>query len=517
MKRLALAVLVAGIAVPAGAAAAPVAVDPTPCSKAARCSMAPPVNEERAAKPRGPLGHQGRWITDKRGRVVIMHGFNMVYKVPPYAPDHIGFGPDDARFLRNYGFNTLRLGLIYRAVEPQPGQYNAAYLRRIARTQRQLARAGVFSQLDFHQDLYNERFGGEGWPDWATLDDGVPAEPLTGFPGSYITSPGLNRAFDNFWENEAGPGGLPLQVRYARAWRRVARAFRDRPYVMGYDLLNEPWPGNGWQTCAQTEGCPTFDTGPFAAFYRRVFAAIRQADKRNLIWYEPAVLFNFGSDSNLPQFDDRRLGFSFHVYCITAAAGGGNSPSCQEFDSLVFDNADAHAERTGSALLLSEFGATDENDVNLRIVDTADDHMVSWQSWHYCGCDDPTTQAGAGSPTQAIVLDPAKPPRGKNLKHRKLRVLVRPYPHAVAGTPRSFDFDLESKRFEFRYVTKRASGKGRFIRGLTDVFIPKLHYRRGYRVRVSGAREVGHRGDQHLILRANAGARRVSLVVTPRR
>ena len=63
--------------------------------------------------------------------------------------------------------------------------------------------------------------------------------------------------------------------------------------------------------------------------------------------------------------------------------------------------------------------------------------MVSWQSWHYCGCDDPTTQAGAGSPTQAIVLDPAKPPRGANLKHAKLRVLARPYPQVVAGTPLS--------------------------------------------------------------------------------
>ena len=35
---------------------------------------------------------------------------------------------------------------------------------------------GIFNQLDFHQDLYNERFRG-GWPDWAVLDDGLPAAP----------------------------------------------------------------------------------------------------------------------------------------------------------------------------------------------------------------------------------------------------------------------------------------------------------------------------------------------------
>ena len=40
------------------------------------------------------------------------------------------------------------------------------YLRSIKRTQRLLARHGIYTMLDFHQDLYNERFQGEGWPDW---------------------------------------------------------------------------------------------------------------------------------------------------------------------------------------------------------------------------------------------------------------------------------------------------------------------------------------------------------------
>ena len=52
----------------------------------------PLVAAPAAAQPRPPLGHAGRWITDADGRVVILHGVNMVYKVPPYAPDAIGFG-----------------------------------------------------------------------------------------------------------------------------------------------------------------------------------------------------------------------------------------------------------------------------------------------------------------------------------------------------------------------------------------------------------------------------------------
>ena len=152
------------------------------------------------------LQNTGRWFTDARGRVVIMHGINMVYKLPPYQPSAIGFGPDDARFLERNGFNTVRLGLIYGAVEPEPGSYDRAYVQRVAADPAELAKRGIFTMVDFHQDLYNERFGGEGWPDWATLDDGVPAEPLAGFPALLLHQPRANRAFDNFWANAAGPG-----------------------------------------------------------------------------------------------------------------------------------------------------------------------------------------------------------------------------------------------------------------------------------------------------------------------
>src|SRR4051794_9788983 len=90
---------------------------------------------------------------------------------------------------------------------------------------RSLEKHGITPLLDFHQDLYNERFQGEGWPDWAVLDDGLPAQPQLGFPGNYLVQPALNRAFDNFWANAQGPGEVGLVDRYAAAWTRVAQAF----------------------------------------------------------------------------------------------------------------------------------------------------------------------------------------------------------------------------------------------------------------------------------------------------
>ena len=103
--------------------------------------------------------------------------------------------------------------------------------------------------------------------------------------------------------------------------------------------------------------------------------------------------------------------------------------------------------------------------------------MVGWQEWHYCACDEPTSQAAPE--VQAVVIDPKKPPRGDNLKREKLEVLSRPYPQVVAGTPTEWEFDPEERVFTLAYEKKRASGEGRFRRGLTDVFVPRLHYPEG--------------------------------------
>src|SRR4051812_5166970 len=88
-----------------------------------------------SAEPVAPLGHAGRWITDAGGRVVILHGLNMVYKKAPYTPSTTGFGADDAAFLHENGFNTVRLGLIYAGVEPSPGSYDDAYINDLASTE----------------------------------------------------------------------------------------------------------------------------------------------------------------------------------------------------------------------------------------------------------------------------------------------------------------------------------------------------------------------------------------------
>ena len=468
-----------------------------------------------------PLSPEGRWITDSRGRVVVLHGWNLVSKVGSYRPADTGFGRDDARFLRRHGFNTVRLGVIYKALEPDPPgpdgkpRYRTGYLRSIKRTQRLLARHGIYTLLDFHQDLYNERFQGEGWPDWQTIDDGVPSFPQQGFPANYVVNLGLQRAFDNFWDNTP-VAGVGLQDRYAAAWRHVARRFRRSRRLLGYNIINEPWPGSDYPSCISPTGCPVFDTQALEPFSERVIAAIRRADRRTMVWYAPNVLFDFGADSSHGNTGDPRAGFAFNMYCLAGGflpANPAGDASCSTTYGITLDNAETQSEQTNDALLMTEYGATNDLRVIKEIVRLADERMVSWQQWHYCECDDPTT---AGGGVQSVVIDPREPPRGANVNRAKLRATARPYPRAVAGTPLGWGFQPGNREFGLAYSTRAPNGKRMPPRIKTEIFLPRIHYRGGYRVELEGARRVSRRNAKVLKLKRRRGAEQVTVSVGPR-
>jgi endoglycosylceramidase len=294
----------------------------------------------------------------------------------------------------------------------------------------------------------------------------------------------------------------------------VARKFRRKPFVIGYDLINEPWPGSafGPQGCGTPTGCPVFDSTTLTEFTIRVLDAIRTVDPSTLVFYEPLVTFDFGAKTSHGDTGDPNAGFSFHNYCLPGAFGGpGSGPSCEPLEDMVFANAEEHVQRTGDVPFLTEWGATDDLATIERIVRLSDHHMVSWQYWHYCDCADPTTQ---GPGIQSLVVDPARPPRGDNVKREKLRVLARPYPRAVAGTPTSYGFEPESGRFELAYSPEAPGGR-RLARGVdTEVFLPRIQYPDGYRVKAKGAEVVSHPRRRVLRLERRAGAREIEVVVT---
>jgi endoglycosylceramidase len=455
-----------------------------------------------AAAPKLPLGHSGRWITDAAGRVVVMHGANLVYKVAPFYPAAGPFGGSDAAFLHSLGFNAVRVGVLWEALEPRPGVYDDAYLNHIANTVALLRRHGIVSLLDFHQDQYNEEFEGEGFPTWSVQADGLPNPPIA-FPAGYQTNPAVQRAFENFWADKPGPGGVGLQERYAAAWAHVAKRFRGHRSVLGYEIMNEPFPGSDYLSCI-SPGCPASDA-QLTSLEHKVDRAIRSVDARTLVFYEPYVTFNFGYPDGVGALGDPRAVFAWHDYCLAPSPNGCSS------NETTMRVAAARVAKTGEGTFMTEYGATSSAPSLQLMVSLADKYMVPWMYWSYCTCSDPT-----GSPDEGMVLDPSKRKTAANLRTTIVDSIVEPYPQVVAGTPVRWRFNRASRTLHFRYRTARASGRGAFRSGaVTEISVPARVYGHGYSVRVRGAAIVSKPRARVLQVASCPGAKRVAVTVTP--
>jgi endoglycosylceramidase len=443
-----------------------------------RADFAPP------AGPRPQLSHAGRWLVDEWGRVVNLHGVNFVEKFPPISPAAAGFGADDAAFLHDQGFNVVRLGVVFGAVMPRPGVIDHAYVDSIASTVRVLARERIFTLLDFHQDGYGPLVHGNGFPEWATLTDGLP-NPDVPFPTYYLTNPAMQRAFDNFWTNRPGPDGVPLQTHYAEAVHAVASAVHGEDYVLGYDTFNEPWPGAVFDRCL-TPGCPDIEADRLVPFGRRMTAAIRSVDREHFVFSEPWVLFNFGlSDTSLSGIGAPSSGLSFHVYALTPAD-----------DAAVMDRAIAASAR-GDALLATEFGATTDTATLRRQTGQFDSRSIPWIFWSY---------------DENLVHDLTRAPTGTNVRTSTLDALVRPNPMVTDGTPASLAFDPDTGAFTYTYRTTRPDGGVARAGHGTSILLPNRVYPDGYRVTVDGA--TVRRCTTTLTLRNSPHATEVRVRVT---
>jgi endoglycosylceramidase len=463
-----------------------------------------------AAAPTEPLRNVRGWVADAHGRVVILRGVNVVPGNASATPESVGFGADDAALLRELGMNVVRLGFFGRGWEPEPGRFDGAYMDSYTRTQRVLAEHGVFTLLDLHQDQLGARYAGRDFGDWFLIDDGLPNDRRP-YALGYVTNPALNRAYDNLWANRRARDGVGLQDHLAEGWRRVAARFAALDHIAGYDIFNEPWPGQLWPLCASPIGCLPggFDQTRLTAFSNRMARAIRPADPRRIVWYEPNLQFDLGAATGHGKLADPNAGFSFHNYCLAAAPGLPQLPFdplglCQNLgERLVFENARRHRERTGAALLLTEFGDTDDPAIVGRVADAADLYRVGFTAWAYIG-----------SPAQ-YVRDPARPPAGDNLRAAPLAALVRPYPRVVAGTPEWWRYDRARRRFGLGYRTTLPDGRSAGVL-TSELYVPRLHFPAGYRLAVTGARVVAGLGTQVVTLQNLPGAARVAVTVTPR-
>ncbi|MGB3884491.1 cellulase family glycosylhydrolase [Gordonia sp. (in: high G+C Gram-positive bacteria)] len=388
-----------------------------------------------------PLHVRGDVIADAADREVLLRGVNVnqlvdFYAARPEVPATRPLTEADFVGMSDLGFNVVRLNLSWSALEPVRGKLDPAYLARIRTAVDQAAKQGMYTVLDMHQDGWwngpstdetscrpgtAPMWGYDGAPDWATLTDGAPRCEFTGRD----MSPAGDRAFNHFYYDSEG-----ISTALARTWGELAGAFADQPAVAGFDLCNEPGFG---------ESAPLTTSLLLGQFYDRAINEIRAAGAKQIVFFEPSILwsglaFDGGPASDFT--DDANIVFSPHLYAqsITMDASLGLPP----FVSIErgFTLAERVAKEYDVPVWSGEFGywGDDSTEYLERFAAEQDARRQGGAYWVWKqACGDPQNgiqDVGDGLMQQNCKSggDAAAPP-----KSDLLTILTRAYPLAAPG------------------------------------------------------------------------------------
>lgn len=344
----------------------------------------------------------GRFV-DADGRTVLLRGVNVIDKWRFAGDGNLvpDFDESDAARLRDAGFNSVRLGITWDAVEQTRGTYDQAYLAEIRRLLDLLMDHQIVAVLDMHQDVWSEYIGSDGAPQWADPQCNVPPSvPLSETTGQWVAqygSPDVEAAWANFWNDGFGAADPfctgPVQSAFVNTWGRVAASLGDHPALVGYDVLNEPWPSSPPGVFEQVHLYP---------FYELVAETIRGTDPDAIIFYEPPIWKSAMVPSAVLEAPADNSAYAPHIYTETMFSGGQASTGATSDELVLLTDVD-EAQRLGSALWVGEWGAF-ENEAaatyQRQMYDLFDRYQVSSAYWTYTQGAGSATLQGQGVPAE---------------------------------------------------------------------------------------------------------------------
>lgn len=421
-------------------------------------------------------------IIDSYGRERYFHGVNVVMKGPPWLPATDKFDPimsfveEDMQLLQNLGLNAIRLGMMWPGAEPQRGVFNQTYFDASEALVNKAGQYGIYSLLDMHQDCLSEKFCGEGIPDWAVntgsaqpfplpLAPAFSTDPTTGYPypedcakfswSDYQATQAGSAAYQALYNNTDG-----LLDSWSSFWARTAQQFVDNPYVLGYELINEPWAGYWYDNLKLL--LPTVaDKINLAPAYEVINKAIREVDDCHNVFFESVTWdeLEVGFEQ-VPGGSDyaNRSVLSYHFYIPP-----------QVNQEISFSMRHADIQRLHCAGFLTEFDISYRDGNQAQIIETmdvADQYLQSWLGWEYKPFD-PITGADSSIWFPNGTLDTGA-----------IDILSRTYATAVAGVTTSMTYSADSKSFDLIYNTSSAC-----TYAVTQVYLNEdVHYKNGYSV-----------------------------------
>lgn len=453
---------------------------------------------------KGFIKVEGQKFIDPHGRQVIFSGINFISKNPSekYMPLQ---GVETFKQFKSWGFNCIRLGIIWDGLEPEPGKYNEEYLLEIDKRIEWAEKNGLYVMLDMHQDLFSVKYS-DGAPEWATLDDG--AEHITGaiWSDSYMISPAVQNAFDNFWANKPVSDGVGVQDHYANVWKMIAKRYAKNKAVIGFDIMNEPFMGTvaneimpqllkayatvlveetgveppSIESLAATwseeksrlealrfmadrgrysriidsiyEICSAFEKNELQKMYQRVANAIREVNQNHILFLEHSYFSNTGVLTSIEPVklvngeSDPLVAYAAHGYDLVVDTKDVGLQSSDRVE-FIFERIAESSKRMNIPVLIGEWGAFHGHSLDMvrstrEILKIFEDFKFGNTFWaHYNKIDESPFFQDA---------------------------LIRPYPVAVSGDLVSYNYDFEQRTFNCSW--KEKSG----IKANSVFFIPNL-------------------------------------------
>jgi endoglycosylceramidase len=425
---------------------------------------------------------------DKQGRTRIFHGVNAVYKLPPYYPETTGFNassslsPQDAINLKSWGFNIVRLGVMWVGLEPKRGQYDFKYLDQIESIVKILNDQDIYVLLDFHQDVIHRKFCGEGVPDYImescmehypdakqfplpVKSDQYPFPYPQDADGNPTIEACLSKKFFSYYfSDQVGKTFQCLYKNVDNSWRSfgdywelVAKRFSTFDNVIGYELINEPSPGD---IVSEPELLLPHVTEKhlLQPLYQYLNTRIRAVDEEKIVMYEGLTYDYFQSGFTQapggPSYNDRQA-YSYHIYCPlkneSAVHTVINEFVCGKVDDEFFTMRKKDVERLGGGMIMTEFGAEMDVTPQLLQIDQllslVDKYQQSWIYWQFKFYQDITTCCSGES-----LYD-----ENGNIYMDKVKSLSRTYPQAVAGNSVEYKFNSFNAEFDMSYTASSSN------------------------------------------------------------
>lgn len=448
---------------------------------------------------------EGFFMYDPNGRSLILHGMATSnfskFKHIPWIEE------SDVEREMLYGFNVTRYVINWSAIEPERGQYDLNYINETMKRIEWYTSRNIHVLLDMHQDLYSAVFGGggNGAPYWAVFTDGVPIGEYD-FGDlwflQYLT-PEVKNAFQNFYRYEE-PYKF-IQDHFIASWMEIVKRVKDNPYVIGYELMNEPHPGDG-----NLLHNKYFAEVQLWGLYDRAIKEIRKIDQEKWIFIEPEFFpaTGFGMPSYLKKVIDYRAGdprlvVAPHIYPPGMEAGGNYSMLDKTVINEWKKNRHIDMERHQASLFCTEFGGkNDRPETSSQYVsdfcDMLDEMNSGWAAWSH----DIHEMVGSVNynlfypdRTERPTFDP----------------LVRAFPRATTGNLISFKYNPKTYEFNMRYVNNTKVGP------YTEILLPQRRYPNGWNLTVSGVEDYSYEWDERLQLlklKVNEHAKQVDVKVT---